>query len=345
MAINLSYWSRRSVLAVALGVAMTAGSLLGTTDAEATMKLKLAADAGAKGSPVANSIDLWAKIIEEKTGGEITVNTYYQGELGGQQELFDQLIRGNVDMMLTWPMTSYDPRMGVINTPYLVLDWSDALKAYAPGGWLSEIVDPVFNSVGLKYFGPWPEGFGGVATKGRYATTPEQAKGIKVRSQPIFPYPQAMEALGYQAVPIDWGEVYTSIQTGVVDGDSGNIIYWDYEYFRDQINYYVHTRHNFSTGALLMNNDTWNSLSDAHKKIVADAASEVIVKQFDEAEAEDLKWRAAAIKFGIEFIALNESEFAANVKAIRAEVWPQMEEKIGTSIMRKVRENASSVGN
>lgn len=341
MAINLSYWSRRAVLAVALGVAMAAGSLLGTTGAEAKIKLKLAADAGAKGSPVANSIDLWAKIIEEKTGGEITVNTYYQGELGGQQELFDQLIRGNVNMMLTWPMTSYDPRMGVINTPYLVLDWDDALKAYAPGGWLAEIVDPVFNSVGLKYFGPWPEGFGGVATKGRYATTPEQAKGLKVRSQPIFPYPQAMEALGYQAVPIDWGEVYTSIQTGVVDGDSGNIIYWDYEYFRDQINYYVHTRHNFSTGALLMNNDTWNSLSDAHKKIVADAASEVITKQFDEAEAEDLKWRAAAIKAGIEFIALSESEFAANVKAIRAEVWPQMEEKIGTTIMRKVRANAS----
>ncbi|MGH9894702.1 MAG: TRAP transporter substrate-binding protein DctP, partial [bacterium] len=158
----------------------------------AAKELRLASEAGAKGSPVANSMDLWGELIGKNSDGELTVNVFYQGELGGQQELFDQLVKGNVDMMLTWPITSYDPRMGVINTPYLVLDWDDALEAYKPGGWLAEIVDPVFQDVGLKYFGPYPEGFAGVATKGRYATTAEAAKGIKVRSQPIFPFPQSM---------------------------------------------------------------------------------------------------------------------------------------------------------
>lgn len=328
------------VVAVAT-VGMILGSLAGSSDAMAAKKLKLASEAGAKGSPVANSMDLWAQLIETNTAGQVEVDVFYQGELGGQQELFDQLVKGNVDMMLTWPITSYDPRMGVINTPYLVLDWDDALEAYKPGGWLAKIVDPVFQDVGLKYFGPYPEGFAGVATKGRYATTADDAKGIKVRSQPIFPFPQSMLALGYEAVPIDWGEVYTSIQTGVVDGDSGNVIYWDYEYFGDLIEFYVHTRHIFSTGSLLMNLASWKSLTEEEQKIVQDAAVQVVEKQFEDANAEDLKWRNTAIEAGIKFVALSDEEFHTNVKAVRDAVWPQMEEKIGTVIMDQVRANAT----
>jgi TRAP-type C4-dicarboxylate transport system substrate-binding protein len=329
-------------LAIGSAIAM---SVAGLGDAFAATKLKLASEAGAKGSPVANSMDLWAELIEKNSDGEIKVSVFYQGELGGQQELFDQLIKGNIDMMLTWPITSYDPRMGVVNTPYLVLDWGEALEAYKPGGWVAEIVDPVFQDVGLKYFGPYPEGFGGVATKGRHATTPQEAEGIKVRSQPIFPFPQAMQALGYEAVPIDWNEVYTSIQTGVVDGDSGNVIYWDYEYFGDLIEHYVHTRHIFSTGSLLMSLNSWNDLSEQQQKIVIDAAVQVVEKQFQDAEAEDLKWRNKAIESGINFVELNDDQFNANVKAIRDDVWPQMDEKIGKTIMNKVRAKATSPGN
>lgn len=304
--------------------------------------LRLASEAGDKGSPVANSMDLWAKLIEEKSVGRVKVQVFYQGQLGGQQELFDQLVKGNVDMMLTWPITSYDPRLGIINTPYLVLDWKDALEAYKPDGWLVGLADPVFAGVGLKYFGPWPEGFVGVATRGKHATTIEDAKSIKVRSQPIFPFPQAMQALGYQAVPIDWDEVYTAIQTGVVDGDSGNIIYWDYSTFKDVVDHYVYTRHLFSTGALVMNRKSWDALDDDAKKIVTDAAVVVINKQFDEGEATDAEWRKKAIEGGMKFVELKPDEFAAAVEAVRSKVWPEMEEKVGKYLMGQIREKASA---
>lgn len=334
--------TRRGWVSLVLGAAITVLVMAsGNALAAEQHKLRLASEAGAKGSPVANSMDMWAKLIQERTDGRIKINVFYQGELGGQQELFDQLVKGNVDMMLTWPMTSYDPRIGITNTPYLTLSWDEALEAYKPGGWLAVIIDPIFEGIGLKFFGPWPEGFGGVATRGKYATTVESAVGIKVRSQPIFPQPQTMRALGYEAVPIDWGEVYTSIQTGIVDGDSGNIIYWDYEYFRDVVDYYVHTRHNFSAGALVMNAGTWDTLDPADQKIIADAADEVITKQFDEADAEDRKWIQTAIDSGMEYIEPSSAEHAALVATVRAEVWPQIEEKVGKYIMDQIRENAT----
>ena len=62
-----------------------------------------------------------------------------------------------------------------------------------------------------------------------------------------------MQALGYQTATIEWGEVYTALQTGVVDGDAGNIIYWDYQYFGDILDYFVRVKSNFITGVLTMN--------------------------------------------------------------------------------------------
>ncbi len=309
------------------------------------VKLSLALESGDKTSQAGKQMQYWAKLIKEKSDGHIRVNIFYQGELGGQQELFDQLVKGNIDMMLTWPQTSYDKRLGINHIPYLVLGWEDAMTSFGETGWLKHLMDPVYAQMGLKYFGPYPEGFGGIATKGRYATNNEQAEGMKVRSQPIFPLPQTIKAMGFQPVPIDWNEVYTSIQTGVVDGDSSNVIYWDYEYFRDQLNFFVHSGHNFSSYALLMNADNWEKLSAEDKAIVEEAAQVVIKKQFAEAKAEDEKWIKAAQEAGIKYIVPTPEEKAAWVKHVRAEVWPQIEEELGSEVMDAVRKNATQPKN
>jgi len=306
------------------------------------IKLVLTSEAGDRKSPLGKAMQDWAKQIETASDKRIRVNVFYQGELGGQQELFDQLVKGNVSMMITWPQTSYDERIGVNYIPYLVLGWEDAISSYGDDGWLRKVVEPVYKDMGLKYFGPFPEGFGGIATKGRYATSFEKAKGLKVRSQPIFPLPQTVSAMGFQAVPIDWAEVYTSIQTGVVDGDSSNVIYWDYEYFRDQLDYFVHSKHNFSSYALLMNSEVWDSMDAEDQAIVGNAAKAVIDQQFSAAKAEDEKWIAAAQEAGMEYIVPTPEEHRAWIDRVRSEVWPQAEEKLGKSIMDAIRKNAST---
>lgn len=319
-------------------------TLTGALDALASNdkhKFNLALESGDRDSAQGKSMQQWANLIKEKSDGRMKVNIFYQGELGGQQEMFDQLVKGNIQMMVTWPQTSYDERLAVNYIPYLTLGWDDALKAYGENGWLKNILGPVYADIGLKYFGPYPEGFGGIATKGKYATSYENAQGMKVRSAPVFPLPQTVQAMGFQAVPIDWAEVYTSIQTGVVDGDSSNVIYWDYEYFRDQLNYYVHSKHNFSSYALLMNNDTWNELDAEDQKIIADAAQVVINQQFKDARAEDEKWIKAAQKAGMEYVEPSTAEMQAWVKRVRNDVWPLVEEKLGSDLMAKIRANAS----
>lgn len=313
------------------------GAALIASAASAEIELKFATDSGDRESPSGQALAAWAQAVEEGSNGEIDVKIFYQNELGGQLEVFDLFVSGEVDAMISWPSTSYDKRIGILNTPYMVTSWEEAFEAYKPGGWANGVLNTVFNDIGLKYFGAWPEGFSGVASRGSYALDLGSAQGMKVRTPPLFPFPQILESMGYQTAAIDWGEVYTSIQTGVVDGDAGNVIYWDYEYFRDVLDYYVRTKHTFVTGNLLVNLETYEGLSDAHKQLVEDAAVAVMQARFEAARAEDQHYVDLAVESGMEYFELTDEQLGPIAAKVRAEVWPQMEPDVGKDIMDLIR--------
>ncbi len=325
-------------LTVALGTALAL-----TAGAAEAVTLKMATDSGAKGSPTGDAMEEWAEIISESTGGDVEVEIFYQNELGGQQEVFDLFVAGDVDLMINWPMTSYDKRISVVYTPYMVFTWEEALEAYKPGGWVHSMMDGIYADIGLKFFGAWPEGFNGVATKGRYATTVKDADGLKVRVPPTFPFAETLQAMGYQTATIDWGEVFTSIQTGVVDGDAANVIYWDYEYFRDTLDYYTQTKQNFITGILSMNLQSWESLSADQQKAVEAGAVKIMEKHFAAAREIDRSYVKKAKEAGMTYVEPSDADMKALAKTVRETVWPQMETEVGAEIMDVIRKNASKL--
>ncbi|MFC6669321.1 TRAP transporter substrate-binding protein DctP [Marinobacterium aestuariivivens] len=327
---------RSLVTAMAAATALLAGAAQAET-------LKLATDSGTKGSPAGDALKRWGELIEEKSNGDLDVKVFYQNELGGQQEVFDLLVAGDIDIMLNWPMTSYDKRIGVIYTPYMTLSWDEAIKAYSPGGWVNNMLGGIYEDIGLKFFGPWPEGFNGVATRGKYALDIGQADGLKVRTMTVFPAPQTMQALGYQTAAIDWGEVYTALQTGVVDGEAGNVIYWDYEYFRDSLDYYVRTKHFFMTGILTMNLESFDGLDEAQQKAVSDAAIEVMNEQFKAAREQDEFYVQKAKESGMEYFEPSDEQIGVFARAAREKVWPLMDAEVGAEIMETIRGNASAL--
>ncbi|RXV59454.1 C4-dicarboxylate ABC transporter substrate-binding protein [Roseovarius sp. A46] len=322
---------------------MTLGAtaaMLAMSPALAQTELKLATDSGAKGSPSGDAMDRWATLIEEGTDGEVQVDVFYQNELGSQAEVFDLFVAGDIDMMINWPITAYDERLGVLFTPYMVTSWEEAFEAYKPGGWVNDMLVGIYDDLGLKFFGPWPEGFNGVASANKYAMTEEEAADLKIRVPAMFPMAESVQALGYQTATIDWSEVFTAIQTGVVDGDGANIIYWDYEYFRDVLDYYNHTKMQFVTGVIAMNSQSWESLSEEHRAVVREAAMTVMSEAFEQARERDQYYIDKAQEAGMEYVVPTDEQLAEMAKKVRAEVWPLMEERIGSEIMDTIRENA-----
>lgn len=317
--------------------------LAGVSTAGAQTTLKLATDSGAKGSPSGDALDRWAELVQTGTNGEVEVDVFYQNELGSQAEVFDLLVAGDVDMMINWPITAYDERLGVLFTPYMVTNWEEAFEAYKPKGWVNEMLVGIYDDLGIKFFGPWPEGFNGIASKGKYAMSVEEAADLKIRVPAMFPMAESVQALGYQTATIDWSEVFTAIQTGVVDGDGANIIYWDYEYFRDTLDYYNQTKQQFVTGMITMNKGSWESLSPEHQKVVEEAAVTVMDEAFRDAKKRDDHYIAQAKEAGMTYVEPNAEQLRGMAEAVRGEVWPLMEERIGKEIMDTIRANASKL--
>lgn len=302
--------------------------------------LKLAIDTASENSPAGRSLTYWGDKIEEHSGGELEVDIFYQNQLGSQQEVYDLLMAGSIDGMLTWPMTAYDKRIGVIYTPYMLTDWSDALDAYSPDGWLFNLVDGIMDENGLKFLGPWPEGFNGIATTGQCVTEVANKESVKLRTIPVYPFPQSIQAMGYQTASIDWSELYTALQTGVVDGDAGNVIYHDYEYFRDILDCYVRTKHMFMTAMYIMNNNSFDRLSEKHKSAVLKASNDAVKKQFEDGEKVDAEYVEKAKEAGMTYVELPSEGLNERAQKVRASVWPQMGNEIGEDLVEIIKNNA-----
>ena len=332
MMTKMAKMTRVSALALVAGLAFAGSPALATT-------LKIATDSGAKGSEAGNAIDAWAAKIEAATGGEVKLQVFYQSELGGQQEVFDLLMAGDVDLMLNWPMTSYDQRISLLYTPYMFTTWEEALAAYGDEGWLSAAMDGIYADQGLKFLGAWPEGFNGIGTKGGHATSIEAASRFKVRVPPVSPFTEAVAALGYQTASIDWGELYSAIQTGVVDGDAANVIFYDHTYFGDILTDWTHTRHQFITGVLTANLESLDKLTPEQQQIVEDAAREVMQDRFDAAKTADDANIEAWKALGRTYVALSDDEIAAMSAAVREQVWPVMQGLLGEELMALLRAN------
>lgn len=304
--------------------------------------LVIATDSGAKGSEAGDAIEEWAKKIEGYTNGEVDLNIFYQNELGGQQEVFDLLMLGEIDLMLNWPMTSYDERISLIYTPYMFSTWSQALQAYDEDGWLNNALGNIYTDLGLTFLGAWPEGFNGIATKGGHAVTVEEAGAFTVRVPPVFPFTETVSALGYGTASIDWGELYSAIQMGVVDGDAANVIFYDYAYFGDLLTDYVHARQQFLTGILTANEASLKRLSPDHREAVERAAKEVMQTQFDAAKSADEGYVEKWKELGHNYVSLSDNELASLSSVVRDEIWPRMEAVLGDELMSLVKENTFS---
>ncbi|MFV0243626.1 MAG: TRAP transporter substrate-binding protein DctP [Qingshengfaniella sp.] len=324
------------IIVAAVCAALATGSAIAQD-----ITLKMATDSGTRGSAIGDALDRWAELIETGTNGTVRVDVFYQNELGGQQEVFDLFMANEVNLMINWPMTSYDERIAAIYTPYMFSDWDDALAAYGTGGWMNGVLDGIYADLGLKFFGAWPEGFNGVATKGRYASSIDEAASLKIRVPPVTPMAETIEALGYQTATIDWSEVFTSIQTGVVDGDGANVIYWDYEYFRDTLDYYNRLRQQFNTGVIAINLSAWEDLTPEQQAVVETASQQIMADGFGQAQALDQFYVDLARKAGIQYIELPDETIAEFAKVVREKVWPVMEDKLGKEIMDTIRANAS----
>jgi tripartite ATP-independent transporter DctP family solute receptor len=217
--------------------------------------------------------------IEEQTEGRISVEIYPNAELGGDEELCEQVAQGTIQMALpsTSVITAYDEKIGILDMPYLFKDAQAAFDALDGelGDQIDEwIADSGFVSLGYIYNGPRS-----TTNNLRPIYTPDDLAGMKMRvmNSPVFI--TMYETLGANPTPMSFSELYTGLQQNVVDGQENppTLIYASK--FQEVQKYLTMDAHVHNFLPILTNKAWLDSLSEEDRAILEKCCEEFVTEQ------------------------------------------------------------------
>ncbi|WP_017756229.1 TRAP transporter substrate-binding protein [Calidifontibacillus oryziterrae] len=212
-----------------------------------------------------------AKNVEERTEGRVKIETFPNSQIGAERELTEGLTLGTVDIVVssTAPITNFVPDLGVLDLPFLFDSREKAVEVLN-----GEIGQELFDKIGEQGIMAmsWGEnGYRHITNAKRPVTTPEDLKGLKIRTQENQYHLAAFEALGAQPTPMAWTEALTGLQQGVVDAQENPIIVADqFNLFESNQKYMTLTGHVYSVAIYMLSQATYDKLPEDLREIVVD---------------------------------------------------------------------------
>lgn len=264
---------------------------LGAQAAEITLRL---ADNQPEGYPTVVGAKEFARLVEKRTDGRIKIEVYAGGILGDESSTIEQVQFGAIDFVRTsiTPMANFEPAMNVLSLPYLYP--SEEYMFQVLQGEIGESVLDGLKDAGIVGLTWYDSGARSFYIADKKVTSPEDLKGLRIRVQESQLMMDMVEALGASPTPISWGEVYSALQTGVVDAAENNYPGWYYNSHHEVAPNFVEDEHNRIPELIIMSKITWDSLSEEDQKIIKQAAVESTEVQREawDARTEEAKRRA-----------------------------------------------------
>ncbi len=245
---------------------------------------------------VDHSVDIvlhkWSDAVKAATDGRIIIDIYAANQLGSIQEMQEACRLGTLDICLGDPsmMSSLQPEYGMMALPFIFENYDAAEKIYdgAVGQAMAERLEKQNNMVPLGFF--W-NGMRCFVTK-KPLTSLADCKGYKLRSPEAQIYIDTFTLLGMSPTPIAWADVFTSIQTGVVEGTDTTPESVLAQEFYTVAPYVCESNHMLSTIGPCVNSKVWAKLSADDQKIVKDCFTKELTEQRKAAISKDADFYA-----------------------------------------------------
>ncbi|WP_375122350.1 TRAP transporter substrate-binding protein [Pseudomonas sp. LW8] len=302
---------KRTLLAAALPLMFT---FAGGAQA---LELKVA-DIHPKGYPTVEAEESMGKTLTKETNGELTFQYFPGGVLGSEKEVIEQMQFGAIQMSrvslgIVGPMV---PDVNVFNMPFIFRD-QQHMRNVIDGPVGDEILDKITNSEFKLVALAWMDG----GTRNIYTKKPvrklEDLKGMKIRVQGNPMFIEMMNAMGANGIAMDTGEIFSSLQTGVIDGAENNPpTLLEHNHFQNA-KFYSLTGHLILPEPIVMSKITWEKLTPDQQQLVKKAAK---AAQAEERVLWDKKSAASEEKLkaaGVEFITVDKKPFYEATASVR----------------------------
>ena len=217
-----------------------------------------------------------AEIVQQKSNGALRVQVFGDGQLGTEQESIEGVQLGTIDMFMgsAGSVGRFLPRLEAFAHPFLWRD-QDHLMAVARGPVADELSAELQSKAAIRILDlGWIFGQRHVTTKQTEVKKPADMARLKIRVQPTGIYLDTIRAMGANPTPMDFKEVYTSMQTGVIDGQENPLNVIATRAFYEVQGYLILTGHILQNQAVLISDRTFQSLSPENRKILVDATRE-----------------------------------------------------------------------
>ena len=284
-------------------------------------------------NPYGMGADKFAEIVKEKSKGDIDVKVFPSSQLGSQKELIEGLIYGTVDMTLTGTaeLGTFQPQMALFDMPFLFKDRAHAYRSLDSVG--MELAKPL-EAKGIKLLGYMENGIRHMTNNTHPIKTPADMKGLKVRVMNNKVYVEMMKSLGASPTPMALSELYSAMQSGVVDGQENPSAHIFTKRFFEVQKYASLTGHAYAAEPVLISMATWKKLTPAQQTIIQDSANESIAWQRKVSEKEDSEFWDKIKKTGkMEVISVDRKPFMAATETI----YKDLAKTVGQANIDKVR--------
>lgn len=214
------------------------------------------------------------KLLEEYSGGEMTLDIYPNSQLGNERDMMENVGMGVQEMCLisTGPIPNFVPDFAVLDLPYLFENEQEAYEVL--DGEIGTSLLEQLQPQGIYGVGFWENGFREVTNDKKEIKTPADLKGMKIRTMENNVHMATYQALGATATPMAWGEIFTALQQGTVDGQENPIAIiesakvYEVQKYTSMIDLF------YSPCVLMLNQGIYDGWSDEQKAAFDKAADE-----------------------------------------------------------------------
>ncbi|MFZ9121541.1 MAG: TRAP transporter substrate-binding protein [Burkholderiaceae bacterium] len=262
--------TRRSLVSMAVMVGLGFGAQSSLMAQELEIKL---GHVGSPGSLFALSSEEFAKRANAKLAGKAKVTVFGSSQLGGDKEMVQKLKLGTIDLALpSSVMTSESDLFGIFELPYLVQDRKHMQRIEKDIVW--PVLAPEAEKKGLKILGVWENGYRHITNNKRPIVVPADLKGIKLRVPEGKWRVRMFQEYGANPSPMSFKEVFTALQTGVMDGQENPFTQIYSAKFQEVQKFISLSGHVYTPAYLTAGSKKWATLPADVRKILEDTAKE-----------------------------------------------------------------------
>ena len=288
--------------------------------ADITMKF---GHVGAPGSLFEATVNHFAQCVGDKSGGKVEVQTFGSSQLGNDKELLQKLKLGQVDFALpSSVMSSVDDLFGIFEMPYIIKDRDHMRRVQ---GAMMDKFQGAAQSNGYYIVGLAENGFRHITNNTRPINKPEDLQGIKLRTPNGTWRVKMFQQYGANPTPMSFSDVFTALQTGVIDGQENPYAQIASAKFQEVQKYLSITGHVYTPAYILASDKHFAGQPDDVKQVLADCAGDTQDFTYETAAQLETDLLTVIKDAGVEVNEADKAAFIAASKPIYEEFASEIE--------------------